>query len=398
MSANLPALEGGVAVRSGAALPFFRSALSEADLHAVTEVLRSGWLTLGPKTGEFEAACTAYVGAPHAVATNSCTSALFLALRAAGIGAGDEVLVPSLTFPATIHVVRHLGAEPVLVDIELQSFGVDAAEAEALLGPRTRAILAVDYGGQPCHWPALLELTRSHGLFSLEDAAHAFGAELAGARVGSLADATAFSFYATKCITTGEGGMLTCADEGFAAQVRLLSYHGMQRDAWKRHTDQGSWYYEIELPGYKCNMTDVQAALGLSQLQRVEEMQAQRSRVAAVYSEAFAGTEALVLPTSRPGVRHAWHLYVVQLREEALRVGRDRFAQALRAEGIVPSVHFIPYHRQPAGRDLPLRRPLTRTECFASRCLSLPLFPSMADGDVQDVIEAVEKLVRYYAR
>jgi dTDP-4-amino-4,6-dideoxygalactose transaminase len=323
---------------------------------------------------------------------------LFLALRAANIGAGDEVVVPSLTFPATVHVVRHVGAEPVLADIEMQSFGLDASEVAALVGPRTRGILGVDYAGQPSHWTELLDIARTHGLFSIEDAAHAFGAKLEGKRVGSYADATAFSFYATKCITTGEGGMLTCADESLAARVRLLSYHGMQRDAWKRHSDQGSWYYEIELPGYKCNMTDIQAALGLSQLQRAESLREQRSRVAQAYGEAFAGMEALILPTDRPAVEHAWHLYVVQLREEALRVGRNHFARALRAEGIVPSVHFIPYHQQPAGRDLSLRRPLPRTERFASRCLSLPLYPSMPDSEFQDVVEAVKKLVRYYAR
>jgi len=219
-----------------------------------------------------------------------------------------------------------------------------------------------------------------------------------GRPVGSLADATAFSFYATKCITTGEGGMLTCADPDFARQVRLLGYHGMQRDAWKRYTDQGSWYYEIELPGYKYNMTDLQAALGLSQLGRAEELRAGRARVAAAYSAAFAGEAALLLPATRPGVRHAWHLYVVQLRAESLRVGRDHFARALRAEGVVPSVHFIPYHRQPAGRDLEVRRPLWRTERFADGCLSLPLYPHMSEADVGDVVEAVTKLVRHYAR
>ena len=398
MQANLPAVEGGTPVRAGAPVPFFHTGLTDADIQAVTEVLRSGWLTLGPRTAAFETACAAYVGAPHAVATSSCTAALFLALRAAGIGPGDEVVVPALTFPATVHVVRHVGAEPVLCDIEMESFGLDPAAVESVLGPRTRALIPVDYAGHPGRIPALLELGRPRGLLCVEDAAHAFGAAIDDVPVGAWSDVTAFSFYATKCITTGEGGLLACGDADFAARARLLGYHGMQRDAWKRYTDQGSWYYEIELPGYKYNMTDVQAALGLSQLQRADALRDARARGAAAYTAAFADAEPLVLPTTRAGVRHAWHLYVVQLRGECLRVGRDQFARALRAEGVVPSVHFIPYHRQPAGRELVLRRPLPHTELFAARCLSLPLFPSMSATDVADVVAAVRKLLRHYAR
>ncbi len=398
MSAALPALEGGPPVRSGTPVPFFHAALSEADIAAVTTVLRSGWLTLGPVTAEFEAACAAWLGTPHAVALSSCTAALFLALRAAGVGPGDEVVVPALTFPATVHVIRHVGAEPILADIELESFGLDPGEVEALLGPRTRAIMPVDYAGHPCRLSALLEICRRRGIVCIEDAAHAFGAAQDGKRIGTVSDITAFSFYATKCITTGEGGLLACRDADFAQRVRLLGYHGMQRDAWKRYTDQGSWHYEIEVPGYKCNMTDVQAALGLSQLQRAEALRDARARVATAYTQALAAERDLRLPAIGAGALHAWHLYVVQLQSEGLRVGRDHFARALRAEGIVPSVHFIPYHQQPAGRGLELRRPLPRTERFAAHCLSLPLYPSMSDTDVADVVEAVRKLLRYYAR
>ena len=398
MSAALPALEGGTPVRDGTPVPFFQAALSEADIAAVTAVLRGGWLTLGPVTAEFESACAAWIGTPHAVALSSCTAALFLALRAAEIGPGHEVIVPALTFPATVHVIRHVGAEPVLADIELDSFGLDPVEVEALLGPRTRALMPVDYAGHPSRLTELLEICRRRGIVCVEDAAHAFGAAHDGQRIGTVSDIPAFSFYATKCITTGEGGLLACREADFAQRVRLLGYHGMQRDAWKRYTDQGSWYYEIELPGYKCNMTDVQAALGLSQLQRAEALRDARARVASMYTEAFAAERDLLLPSTRRGALHAWHLYVVRLRTEGLRVGRDHFAGALRAEGIVPSVHFIPYHQQPAGRALELRRPLPRTEQFAAQCLSLPLYPSMSDAEVVDVVEAVRKLLRYYAR
>ncbi|UCE03454.1 MAG: DegT/DnrJ/EryC1/StrS family aminotransferase [Candidatus Latescibacterota bacterium] len=398
MSANTPALEGGTPVRTGEPVPFFRAALTDADVAAVVDTLRSGWLTLGPRTAQFEAECAAFVEAPHAVATSSCTAALFLALRALGIGEGDEVIVPSLTFPATVNTIRHVGAEPVLADVELASFGLDPGEVPPLVTPRTRAIVCVDYAGQPCRLTELREIARSNDLYLIEDAAHAFGAALEGRPVGSWAHATAFSFYATKCITTGEGGLLTCNDEELAQRARLLGFHGMQRDSWKRYSDRGSWAYEVECAGYKFNMNDVQAALGLSQLKRAHALRESRTRVAEAYSHAFRQMRALRVPERRPNTRHAWHLYVVQLQLEQLRVGRDRFTRALREEGVVPSVHFIPYHRQPAGRELTLRRALAHTEAFADRCISLPLFPQMPERDVEDVIEAVAKLLRHYSR
>ena len=282
-------------VRAGVPVPFYRASITDADVEAVATTLRSGWLTLGPRVGEFEAAIAAHTGSPHAVATSSCTTALFLALRAFGIGPGDEVIVPSLTFAATVNTVLHCGATPVLADIELESFGLDPEAVAALLTPRTRGIVTVDYAGHPSRVDALRDLARAHGLFLIEDAAHSFGAALGGRPVGSLADATAFSFYATKCITTGEGGMLTCADAGLEHQVRLLGYHGMARDAWRRYSERGSWYYEVELPGYKCNMTDVQAALGLSQLRREPELRASRTAVAATYLAGLSvGTRARI--------------------------------------------------------------------------------------------------------
>jgi dTDP-4-amino-4,6-dideoxygalactose transaminase len=397
-AADRPAQEGGAPVRAGAPVPFFRAALSEADIAAVAATLRSGWLTLGPRVGEFEAACAARVGAPHAIATSSCTASLFLALRAFGVGPGDEVIVPSLTFAASVNTILHCGATPVLADIEMQSFGLDPDAVESLVGPQTRGVAAVDYGGHPCRIDALREICRRRGLFLLEDAAHAFGAALDGTPVGALADATAFSFYATKCITTGEGGLVTCADADLARRIRLLGYHGMARDAWKRYTDRGTWFYEVELPGYKCNMTDVQAALGLSQLGREPELRASRAATAAFYDRALGGNAAFEVPTVRPGATHAWHLYVVRLRSERLRVDRDTFGRALREEGVVPSVHFIPYHQHPVGRGLELRRPLSRTEDFAARCLSLPLYPHMPADERQAVVDALVKLARWYAR
>jgi len=398
MSAERPALEGGTPVRAGAPVPFFRAPVSEDDIQAVVDTLRSGWLTIGPRVGEFEAACTARAGASHGIAVSSCTAGLFLALRAFGAGPGDEVLVPSLTFAATVNTIRHTGATPVLCDIETESFGLDPAAAAALVGPRTKGIVTVDYAGHPSRLDALRDLCAARGLFLLDDAAHAFGAALQGRPVGVWADATAFSFYATKCITTGEGGLVTTENADLAHQIRLLGYHGMARDAWKRYTDRGTWYYEVELPGYKCNMTDVQAALGLSQLQREPELRASRTAAAEFFQSAFADEPALVRPTVRNGAVHDWHLYVVQLQLERLRTDRDTFSRALREEGIVPSVHFIPYHRHPAGAGLELRRPLASTDAFAARCLSLPLYPHMPPDERQAVVDAVRKLLRWYAR
>jgi dTDP-4-amino-4,6-dideoxygalactose transaminase len=385
-------------VRQGSPVPFFRTELTEGDLQAVQETLRSGWLTLGPRVQQFEEACAAYLGVPQALATNSCTSSLLLALECLGVGPGTEVIVPSMTFASSVHTIRHLGGTPVLADIEPLTMTVSPQEVAALLTPATVGILGVDYAGHPCRLTELLAVARDNQVAFIEDAAHSFGAALDDQPVGSWADATAFSFYATKCITTGEGGLLTFRDAAMAERARLLGYHGMQRDAWKRYTDRGSWYYEVAVVGHKFNMTDVQAALGLSQLEREPQLRAARAAVVARYQEAFADLDALECPQVLPGATHTWHLYVIRLRLDRLRCDRQQFSQALREEGAVSSVHFIPYHQHPAAHDLPLRRPLTQTDGMAACCLSLPLFPTMREDEVNDVITAVRKLVGYYRR
>jgi len=398
MSSDVPVLEGGSPVRSGDAVPFFRTELSEADLQAVQDTLRSGWLTLGPRVHQFEVACAERLGATQALATNSCTSSLLLALECLDVGPGKEVIVPSMTFASSVHTIRQLGATPILADIEPLTMTVDPQEVAKLMSPATAAIVCVDYAGHPALLGELNALAADHKVALIEDAAHSFGAALDGRPVGSWADATAFSFYATKCITTGEGGLLTFRDDALTERARLLGYHGMQRDAWKRYTDRGSWYYEVAAVGHKFNMTDVQAALGLSQLQREPQLRAARADVVRRYQEAFADLEELECPQIRPGAEHAWHLYVIRLQQERLTCDRQKFSQALREEGAVPSVHFIPYHHHPAAQDLALRRPLVQTDSMAASCLSLPLFPSMREDEVSDVIAAVRKLVRYYRR
>jgi len=398
MSSEVPVLEGGTAVRGGSVVPFFRTELSEGDLQAVEETLRSGWLTLGPKVDEFEKACAVRLGASQALATNSCTSALLLALEALEVGPGKQVIVPSMTFASSVHTIRQVGAEPVLADIEVATMTLDPQAVAALVTDTTGAIVCVDYAGHPSRLVELQQIAKEHKIALIEDAAHSFGAALEGRPVGSWADATAFSFYATKCITTGEGGLLTFRDDEKTERARLLGHHGMQRDAWKRYSDRGSWYYEVAAVGHKFNMTDVQAALGLSQLQREPALRAARTAVVERYQQAFADLEALECPQVQAGVDHAWHLYVIRLRTEQLRCDRDQFSRALREEGIASSVHFIPYHQQPVAADLRIRRPLTNTDDIASRCLSLPLFPTMHEDEIDDVIAAVRKLVRYYKR
>ncbi len=376
-------------------LPFCVPDLGEAEINEVVDTLRSGWITTGPKTQEFERRFAAYVGARHAIAVSSCTHGLLVALAVAGIGPGDEVIVPTMTFCATANVVIHLGATPVLVDVEPDTLNIAPAAVEQAITPRTKAILPVHLYGHPCNLDALGEIARQHDLLVIEDAAHAVGAAWRGRRIGTLSQATAFSFYAIKNLTTAEGGMVTTDDDAWAERLRVYTLHGISRDAWKRYSSEGSWYYEVILPGFKCNMTDIQAALGLHQLARLEVMNLRRAEIAARYDEALSDLAELRLPARRPGIRHAWHLYPIRLRLDRLTVDRAAFIEHLRAEGIGASVHFIPLHRQPYYRDRFGLRPadLPVADAAYHELVSLPLYPRMQDQDVEDVIEAVGRVV-----
>lgn len=383
-----------------APLPYNRPDITDEEIAAVVQTLRSGWLTTGPKTREFEAAFAAYVGAHHAVAVNSATAALHLALDAAGVGPGDEVITTPLTFAACANVIVQQGARPVLADVSPDDLNIDPGQVERRLTPRTRAVMAVHYAGQPCRMDELLDITRRRGVFLLEDAAHAVGAAYRGRMIGSLGDATAFSFYATKNLTTGEGGMLTTNRAEVAERVRLMTLHGMNRDAWKRYAHGGSWYYEVVAPGYKYNMSDLQAALGLVQLRRLEAMNARRAALAARLTAHLSACAAVQPPIVRPEVRHAWHLYVIRLRLEALRIDRATFITELGRRGIGASVHFIPIHYHPYYRegfgfrhgDFPV------AEDAYARLISLPLYPGMSEADVDRVAEAVLDVVRAHRR
>jgi dTDP-4-amino-4,6-dideoxygalactose transaminase len=372
--------------------------VGEDEIQEVVDTLRSSWITTGPKTRRFETEFRDYVGAPGALALNSCTAALHTALVTLGIGPGDEVITTPMTFAASVNVIEHVGARPVLVDVEPDTLNLDPAAVEAALTPRTRAIIPVHYAGHPVDLDPILELAERHGATVLEDAAHALPARYRGRMIGSGSNPAAFSFYATKNLTTAEGGALTGSPE-LLDRARVVSLHGMSRDAWKRYDKGGSWFYEVLLPGFKYNMTDIQASLGLVQLRRMEAFQARRREVVDAYTRAFAAAEALQVPVERPEVEHAWHLYVLRLRPEALTIDRDRFVQELTERNIGTSVHFIPVHLHPYYRDRYGYRPEDFPVAYGNyrRMLSLPLHPGLTDQDVQDVIEAVKDVVHTYA-
>ena len=375
-------------------LPYCLPSIGQEEIAEVVDSLRSGWITTGPKVQRFEEEFAAYTGARHAVALNSCTAALHVALAALGVGPGDEVIVPTLTFCATANVVVHLGATPVIVDVD-SDFQIAYDAIARAIGPRTKAIVPVHYAGQACSMREILDLAASREIPVVEDAAHAAGASYGGARIGTHGRAVCFSFYAIKNMTTGEGGMLTTNDGGLANRVRILSLHGMSRDAWKRYTEEGSWYYEVLEPGYKYNMTDIQAALGIHQLRRLDGFISRRREIASIYDDALSGLSEIILPARLPGRDHTFHLYPIRLVASRLRLNRSEVIGQLRTRNIGASVHFIPLHRHPYYRQRYGYRPqqFPVAEDIYAGLLSLPLYPKMTDRDARDVVAAVREIV-----
>lgn len=376
-------------------LPFAVPDTGEAEVEAASEVIRSGWLTTGAKTRAFEAAFAKYVGAKHAIAVNSCTAAMHLALDAIGVKAGDRVLTTPYTFAATAEVIRYMGAHPLFVDVRPDTLNLDVEKVAAALARETvAAIMPVHIAGEPCDLDALREVAGDIPI--VEDAAHALPTRLGGRLIGSLSNFTCFSFYATKTLATGEGGMLTTDDDQAAERCRIMSLHGISRDAWKRYTAEGSWAYEIVAPGYKYNLTDVAAAIGLVQLDKLEAMWRRRVEIARRYDEAFAACPELQIPARDEANQHAWHLYMLRVDNARLRGGRDVFAQELRKKNIGISVHFIPLHLHPYYRETygyePEDFPVATREY--GREISLPIYSRMSDADVADVIEAVLATIR----
>jgi len=381
-------------------LPFHRPSLDARDIEGVVETLRSGWLTTGPVTRRFEQKFARAIGARDALALSSGTAALHLALRVLGVQPGDDVIVPTYTFTATAEVVTYLGARPVLADVDPVTGNLRAEDVAAVLTPTARAVVPVHLAGLPCEMAPLRELAEGADIRILEDAAHAFPASEGRKPVGTLGDAAAFSFYATKNITTGEGGMLVLQDPAAAEQARILALHGISRDAWLRYTASGSWRYQILASGYKYNLTDIASSLVLSQLAKARAFHARRRLLAARYGRALRGLDAIETPPTRAGTEHAWHLYVIRVLPEVLRIDRDAVIEELRARNIGTSVHFIPLHLHPYYQQVWGYRPgaFPHAEALFEQAISLPLYPAMSVGDVDDVVAALTDIVKRHRR
>ncbi len=372
-------------------LPFAKPDVGPEELEAIREVLESGWVTTGPRSYEFERRFAARVGAKHAIAVNSCTAALHLALEALGLKAGDEVVTTPYTFAATAEVVVYFGAKPVFVDVMPRSLNMDPVALAKAINKRTRAVIPIHMAGLPADMDAIVEVARRHGVAVVEDAAHAFPASYKGRTIGSVGDFTCFSFYATKSITTGEGGMI-CTDKAACAErCRRMSLHGISNDAWKRYGEKGSWCYEVSAPGFKYNMTDIAAAMGIVQLEKADTMWRRRVEIARRYSESLSRSSLFEVPEEGSGRVHAWHLYQLRLNLGELRIDRARFVDQLQKRNIGTSVHFIPLHLHPYYRDTYGYRPSDFPVSVAEfeREISLPIYSRMTDEDVVDVIEAV---------
>lgn len=380
-------------------LAFSPPLIGEEEIAEVVDTLHTDWITTGPKTRRFEQEFTRFIGAPAALAVSSATDAMLVGLAALGIGPGDEVVTTPMTFCSTVHVIEHVGARPILVDVEPDTLNIDPERVECVITPRTRAIMPVHLYGHPCEMDALLDIATRHNLHVLEDAAHALPAKYKGRMVGTLGTLTAFSFYATKNLTTAEGGMLT-GDPALVEHARIWSLHGMNRDAYKRYSSEGSWYYEVILPGFKCNMTDIQAALGLQQLRKLPGFQQRRREIVSRYNWAFSQCEELETPVERPEVESAWQLYALRLNLDRLTIDRARFIEELRTLNIGASVHFIPIHLHPYYRDKYGYKPADYPVAYShyARLISLPLNLRMSDQDVDAVIEAVMDVVDRFRR
>jgi perosamine synthetase len=395
-------------------LQFSLPTIEREEIEEVLDTLKSGWLTTGSKVKKFENEFANYIGCRNAIAVNSCTAALHLALEAVGIKKGDEIITSPMTFAATAEVVHYLQGKVIFVDVDPDTMNMDVIRLEELIkrkcrnGRRSklRAIIPVHYAGYPCEMDSIMEIARKYKLEVIEDAAHAFPAYYKERIIGTIGDITCFSFYATKTITTGEGGMITTDRDEWADRMRVMSLHGITKDAWKRYTSEGNWYYEIVAPGYKYNLTDIAAALGIAQLRKAEDFWKRRNQIAEIYKNAFKDLEEIEIPgVKRIGetgkrsifdqVRHSWHLYVIKLNLERLNIDRNGFIDELKKKGIGTSVHFIPLHIHPYYRETYGYKPSDFPVSYQNykRIISLPLYPKMADEDVNRVIEAVKDIV-----
>jgi len=388
-------------------VPFFKPHISDDEVAQVVNTLRSGWLTTGPKTKEFESSFANYIGSNQAVALNSCTAALHLALEAIGLKSGEGVLVPTMTFAATAEVVRYFNAIPILVDCRSTDLTMDPEDAAQRLkaaqtrGTKVSAMIPMHYGGQICEMLPLLRLAAENDLRVIEDAAHCLPGKFRATpeapwqNVGSFSDVSCFSFYANKCITTGEGGMACTNNEAYAERMRIMSLHGISRDAWKRFSAEGSWYYEIQAPGFKYNLTDVASSIGLEQLKKVDFLHRDRRRVAEMYRTFLGNIEELTLPCELPNRVHSWHLFAVRLNTKRIAIDRAAFISRLKEMGIGTSVHWMPLHMHPYYRQAGGYKPedFPVAAAIYPELISLPIYPDMTPGEVEYVASAVRALV-----
>lgn len=379
-------------------LPFALPAIGEEEIASVNDSLRSGWITTGPKASQFEKDFSGVVGSRHALAVNSATAGLHLALDALGVGEGDKVITTPYTFTSTAEVIRYMGADPVFVDIDRAGFCIDPELVKEAFAnePAAKAVMPVHFAGQACDLGSVVASAHGAGAAVVEDAAHSFPATYAGQMVGSIGDLTVFSFYATKTIATGEGGMVTTDNDDYAERIRCMRLHGINRDVFERYrANKPSWYYEVVAPGYKYNMPDIAAAIGLEQLKKAEAFRARREAIAARYAEDLDDLPIRLPEIIRPGDTHAWHLYVLQLGLENLSIDRDRFIELMAERGIGTSVHFIPLHIQPYWRDRYGFAPEDFPVAYDvyKRAVSLPIYPTMTDSDVDRVIAATRGIL-----
>jgi len=377
-------------------LPFTRPSITEAEIREVSETLRSGWITSGPRVAAFEKDFSAYVSAPFGVAVTSGTAGFHILLQALGIGPGDEVITPSLTWPSPVNMMEFVGTRPVFADIDRQTFQLDPASVEQVLTPQTKAIVPVHFAGQPCDLDAFRTLCEKHELILIEDAAHAIGTEYRGRRIGSGKNPAVFSFHAIKNLTTGEGGLITVSDEKLRDRLVSLRFHGVDQDAWKRYAREASKGYDLFEPGWKYNLTDLQAAVGLAQLRRIEEMNARRMKLAELYDRLLDSIPAIIRPArvSYPS-RHAWHLYTILIDPEKTGLTRDEFREEIRKRNIGTGLHFLAVHELSFYRERyhPAPELLRNSEYVAARIVSLPLFPDMQEEDVVEVVEEIRDIL-----
>lgn len=382
-------------------IPFSKPSIGNEEITAVNEVLRSGWLTTGPKTQEFETLFKSYVDSKYALAVNSCTAGLHLSLHSLGISKGDEVITTPLTFAATANTIVHCGAKPVFADIEKETLNIDPYKIEEKITSKTKAIVVVHYGGHPCEMDKISEICNKYNLRLVEDCAHAVGAEYNGKKAGTFGDSGVFSFYSTKNITTGEGGMVVTNSSKLAKKMKVLRLHGMSKDAWNRYGEKGKWYYDLVDAGFKYNMSDIQAALGVEQLKKVEKFNEKRQIIARRYSDCFMQlTDFIQIPAHKENVKHSWHLYPIILKKNTLQILRDQFINKLSENNIGCSVHFIPLHLQHFYQkqyfyktgDFPV------SEEAYSGLISLPIYPTLETNQLEYIINKVYEIVEHYGR